>query len=167
VRAIPHGAFNRQDVLVYRTYLMNCTDAALTFDYRNHRGRSMPVQVRRLWRLLEERKASSERQRPEGTGWRTSSQSECPSPGLLIIISASLFDAFRKNSEMLRAAVFLYFHVFIIVNLLLCLFQVADEFVKRRGDTEWFHLLSIITLLIYCLDNFSPLGVNRKRICSK
>ena len=68
---------------------------------------------------------------------------------------------------MLRVAVFLYFHVFIIVNLLLCLFQVADEFVKRRGDTEWFHPLSIITLLIYCLDNFSPLGVNRKRICSK
>lgn len=35
---------------------------------QNHRGRSMPVQVRRLRCLLEARKAVTERQRPEGTG---------------------------------------------------------------------------------------------------
>lgn len=46
----------------------------------------MPVQVRRLRRLPEERKACAQRQRPEGTGRRAPSQSECPLHlGFLII----------------------------------------------------------------------------------
>jgi hypothetical protein len=66
------------------------------------------------------------------------------------LLSAPLFDAFQQNSEnVTRCALLIFPPICIVVNPLLCLFQVADEFVKRRGDTEWFHPLSIITFLIY------------------
>lgn len=79
-----HGGVHHREVLTTR--VIDLTDAALTFNRRNHRGRSMPVQVRRLRRLPEERKACAQRQRPEGTGRRAPSQSECPLHlGFLII----------------------------------------------------------------------------------
>ena len=65
--------------------------------FRNHRRRPMPVQVRCLRRMLEERKAVTQRQRAEGTGWRASSESECPSSTGLLFIQLRLM-YFRQNS---------------------------------------------------------------------
>jgi len=46
---------------------------------------------------------------------------------------------------------------------------VADEFVKRRGDTEWFHSFFryYYSDTLMPLDNFSAIGVNKKIICLK